>query len=337
MAYANPFKSFSFFRGRPQPAGLPEGGPAARIPLYFDDFVLEARELPEYRPLLQLMDAESVRLTLLSCWCMMLSQKYGMNGEPAHPERACVRADYDDFKEFVRTSVARMLVTEQDNVGACVLFFCQLLGLARRNIAHDLLNNPGNREEPAEYGASDWEKDVAKAAKWIFSSSNSLKGDDTTPAWLSHVSWLLDNVLRLNLDLLDPRTLRYIHKHLYPSFGKKTRQPIRDVAVKYPGTGGGYYLQKLAGEMANRLPTFDHRGMRRFQVPNSTNGVFIPEAHYDSWANIACFLHGAYIRAHGFADGNGRAVRVLYACAMMKSQMGFIAPSMAFSGRLCGM
>lgn len=337
MAYANPFNCFSFFRHRPQPAGLPEGDPAMRIPLYFDDFVLEVKDLPEYRRLLQLTDAESVRLTLLSCWCMLLKQKYGMREEPAHPERACVRTDYNEFKQFVPPFVAGMLDAEFDSVGGCVLFFCQLLGEARRNVAHDLLSNPGNREEPGQYGAADWDKDVVKAAKWIFSSSNSLKEDDTTQTWLSHIAWVLDNVLRREMDLLDPRTLQYIHQKLHPNSGPKTRSPRRDVGVKYPGTGGGRYLQKLAAEMANRLPKAIHTPHRRFQVPNSTNTVFIPQPHLDNWANVACFLYGAHIRAHAFADGNGRAVRVLYACAMMKSDHGFVAPSLAFSSRLSGM
>ena len=88
-------------------------------------------------------------------------------------------------------------------------------------------------------------------------------------------------------------------------------------SVKYGSSGAAGYLQDGIGDYAMSFPK--------------------PAQDDPKWDDLACFLLGAHMRAHGFADGNGRAVRCLYACTLLQGGREFVAPTYDFENQLHGL
>ncbi len=118
----------------------------------------------------------------------------------------------------------------------------------------------------------------------------------------------MDHVVK-NMDVRELSTLEYLHKHLVDQSAlKPTRGPSK--MVKYCSTGGAGYLQDRAADMAR--------------------GINLPGPGDAKWDSLACYLLGAHMRAHGFTDGNGRAVRGLFACTLLKGDRDFTVPEASF-------
>jgi hypothetical protein len=152
----------------------------------------------------------------------------------------------------------------------------------------------------------------------------------------------MQNILNRDYDLRSLETLFHINSLFYDvNVNMPFRRPHRN--VRYPGSGGGYYLQKYTEQKA-RLLSANNTFIDRDAIINQddqkvvTPGIKLTLRHAtnvnDNYTNIACFLFGAYLRAHGFSDGNGRTCRFIFACAMLKSGLPFVAPSKLFENRL---
>ncbi|MBN9668896.1 Fic family protein [Roseibium aggregatum] len=266
--------------------------------------------------------------------------------------REAKRAFRNDFSQMVpstltylRTVTAGYLNMEGQRIRNSVQHLDQLLMRAFANEAHSLFNNPGNQKDPQTYYALDTDSDVTRAAKWICKASNSM--DENSTAILISVQRCIDTVLNRDLDLRDVATLERIHKGVVGSL-PANMDILRPTPIgqNYTGVAGGTYLQEYASRQSRRLRTTialpPHLAgeNHRVRTPGQQQFVFVPQRmpnYNNNWANIGCYLHGAYIRAHGFADGNGRSVRTLFACTLIKSGMGFVAPSRAFETSLCGL
>ena len=115
------------------------------------------------------------------------------------------------------------------------------------------------------------------------------------------------------MDVRSIDALRYLHQKLVDqSRLKATRGPALE--VKYCSTGGARYLQIRAAEMARGIP----------QPPDGDA----------KWDDLACYMLGAHMRAHGFTDGNGRAVRGLFACVLLKGGRDMVVPEAEFEKSL---
>jgi hypothetical protein len=170
-------------------------------------------------------------------------------------------------------------------------------------------------KQPHEYGALSTDTEMWKAAKWIVNSSNSLKGskdDESAPVNLSKIYNAINHVVT-SMDVRSLEALAYLHQNLVNQTTlKETRGP--STAVKYCSTGGARYLQERAAAMAR--------------------GISLPSDGSDKWDDLACYFLGAHMRAHGFTDGNGRAVRGLFACTLLKGGRDFIVPEASFEKQL---
>lgn len=168
---------------------------------------------------------------------------------------------------------------------------------------------------PRDYGAHVSDTELWKAAKWITNSSNTLKtaGDDPeAPVNSTKIYNAMDHVVQ-NMDVRELAALEYLHARLVDqSKLKATRGPSS--AVKYCSTGGAGFLQDRAAALAK--------------------GISLPPDADVKWDDLACYLLGAHMRAHGFTDGNGRAVRGLFACALLKGGRPFVVPEAAFEQTL---
>lgn len=168
---------------------------------------------------------------------------------------------------------------------------------------------------PGDYGALVTDSELWKAAKWIVNSSNTLSGsahDESAPVNLQKIYNAMDHVVN-NMDVRDLASLVYLHERLVDqSRLKPTRGPSN--AVKYCSTGGAGYLQDKAAEFAR--------------------GITLPNDGEVKWDDLACYTLGAHMRAHGFTDGNGRAVRGLFACTLIKGGRDFVVPEAAFEKAL---
>ena len=172
-----------------------------------------------------------------------------------------------------------------------------------------------NPKKPSDYGAEESDTELWKAAKWITNSSTSLKnsGDNpNAPVNLAKIYAAMDHVIK-NMDVRKLESLEYLHVHLVDqSTLKETRGPSKQ--VKYCSTGGAGYLQEKAADFAR--------------------GIELPDLGNQKWDDLACYFIGAHMRAHGFTDGNGRAVRGIFACALIKGGRDFIVPESDFEKTL---
>jgi hypothetical protein len=53
------------------------------------------------------------------------------------------------------------------------------------------------------------------------------------------------------------------------------------------------------------------------------------------WDSFACYFLSAYMRTHGFPDGNGRPNRALFVLAMIEGFRPFVAPTATYEKSLC--
>ncbi|MEL6999969.1 MAG: hypothetical protein AAFP68_17045 [Pseudomonadota bacterium] len=147
------------------------------------------------------------------------------------------------------------------------------------------------------------------AATWIAAESSSLCGRDIArinPTERQQIEYAVRAVVR-ERDLFLVETLDYLHDNV-GDFGAGRRWGGGNSRGQiYGGDGIGRYLQ---GKVADRARALSNRARR----------------HPHAWYNVAGFQLVANILAHGFADGNGRSVRALYACVLLKHGRAFQGP-----------
>ncbi|TYC49152.1 hypothetical protein FMN50_24100 [Rhodobacterales bacterium] len=294
------------------------------------------RRTTEYQALERATDQESADITVMSVLNFIIQS------DPQLRNFASINRSHD----FLTNIIPGFLTIELQKVQTSILHLEQLLFSAFANMAHELRTNPGLQRQPNQYGAAPNDSDSLKAAKWICSASGTV-GRNPGQQTLSKIQDTIEKVLRLDMDLRDPRTLEYIHEAIVEPVALPSqafRKPNRD--TNYPGSGGGNYLRYFASQQAMQIQEFmampptdplpDPAAVRPGQIGNF-NPVPDLARRFNNYGNIACYLFGAHIRAHSFSDGNGRTVRTLYACAMIKCGHGFIAPAPVFERRLTGL
>ena len=295
------------------------------------------RRTTEYRNLEKATDQESADITVMSVLNFIIQSDHSLQGNYASINRS---------HDFLTSMIPGFLTTELEKVQASILHLNGLLMSAYANMAAELRTTPGLQMPPNQYGAAANDSDSLKAAKWICNASGTV-GANPDQQTISKIQDTIEKVLRLEMDVRDPRALDYIHKAIVEpetNLSRAFRRPHR--ATNYPGSGGGNYLKNFVGRQARQIrefiampPTDPLPDPARVRPGKMRNFIFVPELsrRFNNYGNIACYLFGAHIRAHSFADGNGRTVRALYACAMIKSGQGFIAPASGFERRLSGL
>ena len=170
--------------------------------------------------------------------------------------------------------------------------------------------------DPNEYGAHRGDTEQFKAARWIVHSSSSLAGkvDENSPINVPKIYRAMKHVVD-SMDVRSNNALVYLHQNLVNQVGlQPSRAPSR--LAKYCGIGGARWLQQRVSAFASGLP-------------------LLQDGDGDSrWDDLACFMLGAHLRAHGFTDGNGRTVRGLFACVLVKGGREFVVPEKQFEKSL---
>lgn len=301
------------------------------------EVIERVRQLPDYQALLQATDQESADITAMSVLNYVVQADPTLRGNYASINRS---------QTFFAELLPSYLRIELQKVRASIQHLDGLLFKAYANIVTELRANPGLQMPLGEYGAHATDSETMRAAKWICRASGTV-GRNPDQQTISFIQSTIETALRLEMDLRDPRTLEFLHTKIagpVNQMSNKFRIPHRD--TNYPGSGGGYYLQQFVGRQATEIREFMAQqpvdgvpDPGRVQPGNLPNFIFVPELsrRFNNYGNIACYLLGAHLRAHGFADGNGRAVRALYACAMIKSGHGFVAPDSPFEKQLSGL
>lgn len=109
-------------------------------------------------------------------------------------------------------------------------------------------------------------------------------------------------------DVLDLNTLHYLHRSTSNLNTDQRRMATNGLVTEfYGGTALGAALQR-------------HVALKVWQASRLTrhNRFF--------WYDIAVLQLAGYIIAHGFADGNGRASRLIFACTQIQNGLCFIPP-----------
>lgn len=158
------------------------------------------------------------------------------------------------------------------------------------------------------YGAAVGDADRLKAAKWIVHTSNSL----------NHAAH--DNAVDNTLQVI-------INNGLGRSF--QDLQAINAAFNFNPGPPPARYIAAMGGQLP-APPTG-----RALLIQNVTPvlDTYAP-ANANSWTALALYYLGAIIRAHGFADQNGRTGRALYALCLLWGGAPFVAPTAALEQTL---
>lgn len=215
-------------------------------------------------------------------------------------------------KAGIWASAANLLQLEIDRVGNSGRFIVAQFQRAR-TVGFDLRRHA---MAPAEYGRVQHDSELDAAVRWIVSASNTMRGAQP----LGHASPHLQLqramlVVILQMDVRDVRTLHRLHAAAVEQPAVvASRGIVSDRSVKYCSSGGAGHLQDGIGDYAMSIPK--------------------PAEGDPAWDDIACFLLGVHMRAHGFADGNGRAVRCLYACTLLQGGREFVAPTTDLENRL---
>lgn len=172
---------------------------------------------------------------------------------------------------------------------------------------------------PADFGRQPHESELEEAIRWIVFASNSTRGMEPGERGSPHAR--LRHAMLFAIQQRDVRDLRTLHELHAGAVSQATDAVSRGIpaerSVKYGSSGAAGYLQDGIGDYAMSFPK--------------------PAQDDPKWDDLACFLLGAHMRAHGFADGNGRAVRCLYACTLLQGGREFVAPTYDFENQLHGL
>lgn len=299
-----------------------------------------ARRQPEFERLVQDTNFACADLTVATIWRHIA----GRERVPAGGNFVMNRARTVGYLNFIK----RMLDYERRAVLVSVQHMNGLLANTYTNLALQLLNVPGNQEAPATYGAVPGETDARKAARWICASSNTIT-PATTVASIVRIENVIATVVQRNLELRLRGTHDFILREASGGpqdiLQRLRPSPPHALGQKYTGVGGGSFLyEKLLADCRRiqtplRMP-LDQAQANRVTVPGTNIGLI--RHRYDpqprsNLANLALYLLGSMLRAHPHYDGNGRTSRIVYACAMIRSEHGFIAPHIDFMSRLSGL
>lgn len=168
------------------------------------------------------------------------------------------------------------------------------------------LRKPENIMPMAEYGATDRDIDAVKGAKWIVRASNSNEKS------VEEIADILIRCRARDLSVFDLGTLEYLHEQLVPAGSIVPRRPL-NVEQPWTSSGAAKVLQRKVADKVRAL------GARKKLLSDS------------DWDGIACFFLGAYMRTHGFSDGNGRPNRALFVLSLIEGFRPFVAPKPEFT------
>lgn len=185
--------------------------------------------------------------------------------------------------------------------------------LFRKALANELgsnLRQPQNILPMARYGATDKDIDSIKGAKWIVmaSGSNKMSAND--------IADVIIECRCTDRSIFELGTLRFLHDRLVPKGSIGERRPL-NIEQPWPSSGAAKALQKI---VADNVRTIGAR-TRLLKAAD--------------WDSFACYFLAAYMRTHGFPDGNGRPNRALYVLAMLEGFRPFVAPTHSFEQSLC--
>lgn len=218
-------------------------------------------------------------------------------------------------KAFLWQTAAQRLQLEWDRVNESERFVRSLFVRARSNG----LRLRENTMAPETYGRQTRDSEMEEALRWIVSASTSLSSQE--PEGHATVQQTLRRTMLLVIEQKDVRnaqTLVRLHQSCVRSDDvPKSRGISAERSVKYCSSGGAGYMQWLVHSLAMEMPE--------------------PPEGDPAWDQLACALLGGHLRAHGFTDGNGRAVRSLYACTLFKGGRPFVAPTREFEDSLSGL
>lgn len=296
-----------------------------------------ARALPAFQRLVQDTDRDCAELTVATLWAAENKRTFTNDLTKIVTARS--------NEQYYRNQLSGRLDMERQRVLASTRYLDMLLLEAYSNVFVTLRNTPGHQIPPDQYGARQTDTDLIKASKWVCTSSNSF-GRTANRADVTAVQRAITTVLNRNMDLRHVETIEHIHRAVVGSIPANA-DALRNTPMgqNYCGVGGGTYLQAYAARQSRKiremmpLPPAAEQQRHRYETPGQRHYIFVPtvQNQHNNWGNIACYLLGAHLRAHAFTDGNGRAVRTLFACAIIKSNADFIAPTYAFEKQLSGL
>lgn len=185
--------------------------------------------------------------------------------------------------------------------------------LFRKALANDLgknLRQTQNILPMARYGASNADIDSLKGAKWIVMASNSSRMS------ANDIADVIIECRRTNRSVFELDTLKFLHDRLVPKGSIVERRPLNH-EQPWPSSGAAKALQKMVADNVRTI------GARTKLLTD------------EDWDSFACYFLSAYMRTHGFPDGNGRPNRALYVLTMIEGFRPFVAPTYNFEQSLC--
>ncbi|MGD1925402.1 MAG: hypothetical protein ACFB03_14635 [Paracoccaceae bacterium] len=277
-----------------------------------------AQGWPEFRAFVQETDALAGREIIDNAFRHMFSPR----------GKAKVKKKKAEMRELTATLVGALLQETMkaiDNKNS-------IDDLYRRAINADLrqgLTNPGNGEFPwTGHNPTTQNEDIEIALNWILGRSTTNKAKEADYDYFEATAEEIEraeevarqnvvqtlrngltNVIRNgNMDITDVNTLHYLHRHSGPTNAVRRWFGTAGLAEQfYGGTAlGGALHRYVGGKVQNMV------ALTRF------NRFF--------WYDIACLQLTGNIIAHGFADGNGRASRAIFACTQIQKGLPFVAP-----------
>jgi hypothetical protein len=191
----------------------------------------------------------------------------------------------------------------------------RLAGLSVRLNLHNMapgLAVAANVMPIATYGGLPGDPDDLLAAKWLVNASNTLGPPQI-------------NAIRA--------TLVWINNNNYPLNTVAGLAAINHLV----GIGGGVPpLRRGVATMGGPI-VCSASGARLLEMALVQTGAVAPGVGGVTWGDYALYLLGVIVRAHGFTDGNGRTARAVYALAMLRGGVAFVAPTNIFEQTLHGL
>ncbi len=194
--------------------------------------------------------------------------------------------DGSQDKKVVVQQFERILNAEILKAEPCRGRIGALAGLHKAGELETLLDDDKNVAQPSSYGAGDGDDDLTLAAKWVCSSSNTIKGSGGAPGIRAIIETELTSKRPLSIDQVDR-----LWRTLIPSPNPTVRQINENPAIALLCDKLGHV--KLENAVTMKLGAPDSIGK-------------------------ALYLMATAIRAHGYPDGNGRIARVLYAISLLR-------------------
>lgn len=301
-------------------------------PLEFIQFI---RTLPAHRALTAETNQDSADIATLALYYQLVNaRRFGRN--PSTLDNAKFSP------QSVSPAVVNRLTSEKQKVVEAKFHIQGLMAECFANIYQSLVTKAEYQLPLQSYGAFANDTNLTKAAKYIANASNTV--GVVTAAKRVSIEGVIQSVLNQGRDLRAVETIKYINSQFY---NVNYQSPYRATHPdpNYPGSGGGRYLHQYSSQLSRQLQA-SALMPRTLMLPSGTpapnannKNMLVLPTHFlptSNYTNIACFLFGSYMRSHGFTDGNGRTVRCIFACAIIKSGVPFVAPSKLFEDRLTG-